>query len=60
MFGGRLSALSVEYSLVPVASNGVEKWVEEEVIRALYVDKREVLVHDVREIEHELLGDKFF
>lgn len=59
-YGGALSALSIEYSLVPVARGGVEKWVETEVVRALYADKREVVAHDVQEVEHELLGDKFF
>jgi hypothetical protein len=59
-FDGVLSALSIEYSLVPVTSNGIEKWVEEEVIRALYVDRREILAYDVREIDDELLGDEFF
>ena len=59
-YGGALSALSIEYSLVPVARDGVEKWVEKEIVRALYADRREVVAHDVREVEVEILDDNFF
>lgn len=58
-YGGALSALSIEYSLVPVSKNGVEKWVEKEVVRALYADKWDVVANDIREIEEESLGDVF-
>ncbi|KAF8344506.1 hypothetical protein F5887DRAFT_918068 [Amanita rubescens] len=58
-YGGALSALSIEYSLVPVPRGRVEKWVEKEVVRALYADSWDVMANDVREIEEDLLGDEF-
>jgi hypothetical protein len=54
-YGGVLSALSIYYTLTPVA--GIKnKWVEREVVSALYVDRREVLIDDVREVTGEF-GD---
>ncbi|KAM6490534.1 Metallo-dependent phosphatase-like protein [Amanita muscaria] len=50
-YGGVLSALDIHYSLTPViGANGVEKWVEEECVRALYPDHQEVIAHDTREV----------
>ncbi|KAF8631376.1 hypothetical protein AX15_002431 [Amanita polypyramis BW_CC] len=54
-YGGALSALSIDYSLTPVVKGGVEKWVEKEVVRALYADRREVVAFDTREFQ----GDSF-
>jgi hypothetical protein len=43
-----------------VSRGGIEKWVEKEVVRALYADSWDVVANDVREIEEELLGEEFF
>ncbi|KDQ57372.1 hypothetical protein JAAARDRAFT_36004 [Jaapia argillacea MUCL 33604] len=56
-YGGVLSALSIEYTLTPAkAKDGVLSsknpvthiWVENEVIKALYLDREEVLVDESR------------
>ncbi|KAF9468023.1 Metallo-dependent phosphatase-like protein [Collybia nuda] len=55
-YGGALSALSIHYTLTPIideGSVGPQRWIEKEVISALYPDKQEVLVVD----ERELSGD---
>ena len=52
-YGGALSALSIDYTLTPVIKGGVEKWIEKEVVRALYADKREVVADDIREIQDD-------
>ncbi|EAU83101.1 hypothetical protein CC1G_11185 [Coprinopsis cinerea okayama7 len=49
-YGGVLSALSIHYELHPVGDDGDERWVEKEVVEALYADKREVLDSAVREV----------
>ncbi|KAF8338380.1 Metallo-dependent phosphatase-like protein [Amanita rubescens] len=59
-YGGALSALSIDYTLEPVSRGGIEKWVEKEVVRALYADSWDVVANDVREIEEDLLGEEFF
>ncbi len=59
-YGGALSALSIDYTLEPVSRGGIEKWVEKEVVRALYADTWNVMANDVREIEEDLLGNEFF
>ncbi|KXN84765.1 hypothetical protein AN958_12192 [Leucoagaricus sp. SymC.cos] len=49
-YGGVLSALSIHYTLEPVGDPEERRWLETEVISALYPDRREVLVTDEREI----------
>jgi len=63
-YGGVLSALEIHYTLTPIATeksdakgHGIyagkgytQKWIEKEVVTALYQDKREVLVEDEREV----------
>ncbi|KAI0833487.1 Metallo-dependent phosphatase [Trametes gibbosa] len=52
-YGGALSALSVTYTLTPVsggADASKKKWVEKEVVKALYVDREVLLASDVREV----------
>ena len=48
-YGGALSALSVRYSLKPDL-NDATRWKESEIVTALYLDREEVLVEQVREI----------
>ena len=48
-YGGALSALSIYYTLVPIAGKE-NRWVEREVVSALYVDRQEVLAEEVREV----------
>ncbi|RDB26317.1 hypothetical protein Hypma_006636 [Hypsizygus marmoreus] len=55
-YGGALSALSIHYTLTPVLGNGSgkkQRWIEREIVSALYPDRQEVLVED----EREVLGD---
>ncbi|KAH9960883.1 Metallo-dependent phosphatase-like protein [Russula dissimulans] len=54
-YGGALSALSVEYTLEPVlsSSSSEKKWREQEVVKAIYIDRSVVLVDEGRDI----LGD---
>ena len=49
-YGGALSALSVEFTLENAPSSSEKKWTEREVVRAVYVDRSEVLVDEVRDI----------
>ncbi|KAI0359849.1 Metallo-dependent phosphatase [Trametes cingulata] len=51
-YGGALSALSVTYTLTPLAdpSSNEQKWREKEVVKALYVDREVVLASDEREV----------
>jgi len=52
-YGGALSALSVEYTLenVPSSSSSEKnKWRENEVVKAVYVDRSVVLVDEERYI----------
>jgi len=48
-YGGVLSALSIYYTLTPV-SGETNKWIEREVVSALYKDRRELLVDNSREV----------
>ncbi|KAF9446825.1 Metallo-dependent phosphatase [Macrolepiota fuliginosa MF-IS2] len=52
-YGGVLSALSVHYTLEPVGNPIEKRWLETEVVSALYPDRRQVLVTD----EREVIGD---
>lgn len=52
-YGGVLSALSIKYSLEPIETpdgRGEQRWIEREVVTALYEDKQEVIANDEREI----------
>jgi len=51
-YGGALSALSIEYTLVPVpsASSLLKEWREKEIVRAVYLDRSVVLVDEERDI----------
>lgn len=55
-YGGALSALSITYTLTPVADSdqddpaAEQRWVEREVVTALYPDRHDVLAVDVREV----------
>ena len=56
VYGGVLSALSINYTLTPVAdgvSGGEQRWIEKEVVTALYPDRQEILVTE----EREVMGD---
>lgn len=58
-YGGALSALSIHYTLIPIADDGAggpQRWTEKEVISALYPDAQEVLVVDEREIIGDFRG----
>jgi len=50
-YGGALSALSIHYSLTPTGETKEQRWVEKEVVSALYPDRQEVLVVDEREVK---------
>ncbi|ESK87261.1 serine-threonine protein phosphatase [Moniliophthora roreri MCA 2997] len=54
-YGGALSALSIHYTLTPVSGSaaGEQKWIEKEVVSALYADRQELIVVD----EREVIGD---
>lgn len=45
-----LSALSIHYTLEPIGEPEEKRWLETEVVSALYPDQRDVLVVDEREI----------
>ncbi|KAK7050885.1 hypothetical protein VNI00_004997 [Paramarasmius palmivorus] len=50
-YGGALSALSIHYTLKPVAGepdSEDQKWIETEVVSALYADRQEIIVVDER------------
>lgn len=49
-YGGVLSALSIHYTLEPIGKPEEKRWLETEVVSALYPDQRDVLVIDEREI----------
>ncbi|KAG6899961.1 hypothetical protein C0993_004862 [Termitomyces sp. T159_Od127] len=49
-YGGVLSALSIYYTLTPVGADEEKRWIEKEVISALYPDTQEILVVDEREV----------
>ncbi|KAF9267872.1 Metallo-dependent phosphatase [Marasmius fiardii PR-910] len=55
VYGGVLSALSIHYTLTPLSTDKgtrreKRKWIEKEVVSALYVDRQEVIVVDEREV----------
>jgi hypothetical protein len=47
-YGGVLSALSIEYTLTPTTEH--QKWIEKEVVSAVYVDRTDVIAIDERVI----------
>ncbi|KAF8071888.1 Metallo-dependent phosphatase-like protein [Lyophyllum atratum] len=49
-YGGVLSALSIHYTLLPIGTDKDQRWIEKEVVSALYPDRQEVLVADEREV----------
>ncbi|KAF9036262.1 Metallo-dependent phosphatase-like protein [Panaeolus papilionaceus] len=52
-YGGVLSALSIHYKLEPIGDEQVgenQRWIETEVVSALYPDRREVLATEEREV----------
>ncbi|KAF5342351.1 hypothetical protein D9611_001933 [Ephemerocybe angulata] len=49
-YGGVLSALSIHYTVHPIGDDAEQKWVEREVISALYEEKRTMIVDEEREI----------
>ncbi|KAG5637549.1 hypothetical protein H0H81_004180 [Sphagnurus paluster] len=55
-YGGVLSALSIHYTLTPVGNDADQRWVEKEVVSAIYPNKQEVIVTDEREVVGEFLG----
>jgi len=54
-YGGVLSALSIYYTLTPIPGE-INKWIEREVVSALYKDRREVLADDSREVIGDFAG----
>ncbi|TFK23633.1 Metallo-dependent phosphatase [Coprinopsis marcescibilis] len=52
-YGGVLSALSIDYELHPVGEDSEQRWVEREIVKAVYAERKEVLVAD----EREIIGD---
>ncbi|KAG6851114.1 hypothetical protein H0H93_000994 [Arthromyces matolae] len=49
-YGGVLSALSIHYTLTPVGADDEKRWIEKEVVSAVYADKQEIIVVDEREV----------
>ncbi|KAJ7170825.1 Metallo-dependent phosphatase-like protein [Mycena crocata] len=51
-YGGALSALSIHYTFTPIGENeqGEHRWIEREVVSALYVDRQETIVEEEREV----------
>jgi hypothetical protein len=61
-YGGVLSALSIDYSLTPIdeadsktfgGKGYKQKWIEKEVVSALYPDHSVIIVEDEREVVGE-------
>ncbi|KAF5359114.1 hypothetical protein D9756_003489 [Leucocoprinus leucothites] len=52
-YGGVLSALSIHYTLEPIGEPEEKRWMETEIVSALYPDRRDVLAID----EREIIGD---
>jgi hypothetical protein len=58
-YGGALSALSIHYTLTPIVVNdsgSQQRWIEKEVVSALYPDRQELLVTDEREVVGDFRG----
>ncbi|KAF7336732.1 Adenylate cyclase [Mycena venus] len=50
-YGGALSALSIHYTFTPIDNKeGEPRWIEREVVSALYVDRQETIVDQEREV----------
>jgi hypothetical protein len=56
-YGGVLSALSIHYTLNPVGDTDSQRWIEKEVVSALYPDRQEILASDEREVVGEFRHD---
>ncbi|KAH8814692.1 Metallo-dependent phosphatase-like protein [Flagelloscypha sp. PMI_526] len=52
-YGGVLSALSIHYTLTPVGDDESGRWLEREIVSALYPERREVIV----DLEREVVGE---
>lgn len=57
-YGGVLSALSIHYTLKPVGDADSQRWIEKEVVSALYSDRQEILASDEREVVGEFWHDE--
>jgi len=57
-YGGVLSALSIHYTLKPVGDANSQRWMEKEVVSALYPDRQEILASDEREVVGEFWHDE--
>ena len=60
-YGGVLSALSIHYTLSPIGDDEAQRWLETEIVSAIYPYRRDIIVQSEREvvgdfqhIEHEL------
>lgn len=51
-----MSALSITYSITPLSSteDGEKRWIERETVVAVYLDGRDLIADDVREITGDL------
>ncbi|KAJ6576663.1 Metallo-dependent phosphatase-like protein [Mycena vulgaris] len=51
-YGGALSALSIHYTFTPIGDDeeGESRWVEREVVSALYVDRQEIIIEEERQV----------
>lgn len=58
-YGGVLSALSIHYTLRPIGDDASNRWIEREVVSALYHGRREVIVTDEREVVGEFDHDYY-
>jgi hypothetical protein len=57
-YGGVLSALSIHYTLEPIGGDQSKRWIEREVVSALYADRQEVITTDEREVVGSFYHDK--
>jgi hypothetical protein len=58
-YGGALSALSIQYTFTPTTTNGnpeERKWIEKEIVSAVYMDREVVLAVDEREVVGDFGG----
>jgi len=58
-YGGVLSALSIHFTLTPLDGHGhgaEQRWIEKEVVSALYPDGEEVIVVEERQVVGDFRG----
>jgi len=62
-YGGALSSLSIHYTLTPIVDSEhpenvgkKQKWIEREVVSALYVDRQEIIADEEREVVGDFAG----